>query len=367
MKPTTLISLMAMAGSTWAASPYDIPYGIQWNFMIGTNGVDMGGGSRLDVTSDGTVFIQNRTGVSTWGSGTGGNVRGGLGAITPFGGLLYGTTVSSLPTLNAAGQQYAAGVSTVGNKAYFTVYGAQGQFWTGEDGKDANRAMVWSLDSSGLSSIADQRSLSRFTNTAGNPARADLLQPVSTGLTPAAGQNRIAASDLRDSTLDLVMVNDMIDGDFGTAGDYGGYNLNQGAAPAPPGNSFQPGIGVYNFTTNTLSGPAKQPIVTYTGAAETWSNHSSYTVAGIDQSTGRYYGAGPSHARATSTSNGWDPDGSGPAAPILFANSTSSAITAAIGTASSTACPSSTRAHPAVPLPPRSAPPMTLRTACSTV
>jgi hypothetical protein len=333
MKPTTLISLMAMAGSTWAASPYDISYGIQWNFMIGTNGVDMGGGSRLDVTSDGTVFIQNRTGVSTWGSGTGGNVRGGLGAITPFGGLLYGTTVSSLPTLNAAGQQYAAGVSTVGNKAYFTVYGAQGQFWTGEDGKDANRAMVWSLDSSGLSSIADQRSLSRFTNAAGNPARADLLQPVSTGLTPAAGQNRIAASDLRDSTLDLVMVNDMIDGDFGTAGDYGGYNLNQGAAPAPPGNSFQPGIGVYNFTTNTLSGPAKQPIVTYTGAAETWSNHSSYTVAGIDQSTGRYYGAGPSHARATSTSNGWDPDGSGPAAPILFANSTSSAITAAIGTA----------------------------------
>lgn len=34
MKPTTLSSLvaLALAGSAWAASPYDLPYGVQWGF-----------------------------------------------------------------------------------------------------------------------------------------------------------------------------------------------------------------------------------------------------------------------------------------------------------------------------------------------
>ena len=113
----SIFALISIWGGSASASPYDIPYGIQWNFMIGAPGADMGGGSRIAVTSDGTVFVQNRTGISTWGNGTGGNVRGGLGAISPLGGLLYGTTVSSLPTLNAAGQQYAAGVNAAGNKA----------------------------------------------------------------------------------------------------------------------------------------------------------------------------------------------------------------------------------------------------------
>lgn len=295
--------------------------------MIGTSGADMGGGSRVAITSDGTAFVNNRTGVSTWGAGVGGNVRGGVGAISPLGGFLYGTTVSSLPTLNSPGQQYAAGVSAAGNKAYFTVYGAQSQHWVSEDGKDANRGMVWSLDSSGLDSIADQRSLSKFTNAADNPPRTDLLQPTTTGLTPASGWNRIAASALRESTMDMVMVMDTVGGDFATAGDYEGYNLrNNGTADA-----FLPGIGVYNFNTNTLAGPAKQPILTHT--APTGSNMGTYNTAGIDQSTGRYYGGGISHSRAESTSDSWDPDASGPAPAIPIVNSTSNANTAAIGAA----------------------------------
>lgn len=323
------LTVLALAGSAWAISPYDTPYGIQLNYMVGISGDDGGGSATttLDVTSDGTVFVHNRTGISTWGSGTGGNVRGGLGAITPLGQLLYGTTVSSLPTMNAANQQYAAGVNAVGNKAYFAVYGAQGQFWTGEDGKDPNRAMVWSLNSSGLNSIADQHSLSKFTGAAGNPPRTDLLQPTTTGLTPAAGQNRISASALRDSTLDMVMVGDVAAGDFGTAGDYEGYLLRtNNSQPA-----YLPGIAVYNFTTNTLSGPAKQPILTH--AAATGSNMGVYSAAGIDQSTGRYYGGGLSHSRTESTSDAWDPDGSGPAPSIPFVTSTSSANPAGIGAA----------------------------------
>jgi hypothetical protein len=331
MKPTTLSPLvtLALCGIAWAASPYDMPYAVQWNFLTGVSGDDGGGSisTKLDVTSDGTVFVHNRTGVSTWGSGTGGNVRGGLGAITPLGQLLYGTTVSSLPTMNSPNQQYGAGVSAAGGKAYFAVYGGQTQYWTGEDGKDPNRAMVWALDSSGLSSIANQRSLSKYTGAAGNPLRTDLLQPDSTGLTPAAGQNRIAASDLRDSTLDMVMVMDMAGGDFATAGDYEGYNLRTNNSA----NAFLPGIGVYNFNSNTLRGPAKQPILTHTGS--TGSNMGDYRAAAIDQSSGYYYGGGLSHSRSESTSDAWDPDGSGPAASIPFVTSTTFANPAGIGTA----------------------------------
>ena len=325
----SIFALISIWGGSASASPYDIPYGIQWNFMIGAPGADMGGGSRIAVTSDGTVFVQNRTGISTWGGGTGGNVRGGLGAISPLGGLLYGTTVSSLPTLNAAGQQYAAGVNAAGNKAYFACYGGQGQYWNGEDGKDANRAMVWSLDSSGVNSIANQHSLSKYTNAGGNPLRLDILQPTTSGLTPAAGQNRIIATDLRESTLDMVMVMDMVSGDFATLGDYGGQLLRTNGTV----DAYLPGIGVYNFDSNTLTGPAKQPILTYGGGNATWSNMGTYSSAAIDQNTGFYYGGGTSHSRAESTSDAWDPDGSGPAPSIPLVNSISNANTAGIGTA----------------------------------
>lgn len=268
------LAALALSGSAWAVSPYDAAYGIQWNFQIGATATgDDGGGSlltKLDVTSDGTVFVNNRTGFSTWGSGDGGNVRGGLGAINPLGGLLYGTTISSLPTMNAAGQQYAAGVSAVGNKAYFAVYGAQDQYWTGENGKDPIRAMVWSMNASGLSSIADQHSLSKYYRAQpGNiqTLRTDTLQPTTTGLT-WNGQNRIGGSDVRDSTLDMVMVMDMQGGDFATAGDYEGYGLRTKSTAVGRDPAYLPGIGVYNFTSNTLSGPAKQPILTFNTSAD---------------------------------------------------------------------------------------------------
>jgi hypothetical protein len=282
--PFPLLAL-ALAAGAWAASPYDSPYGVQWNFVIGASGDDGGSSinTALDIASDGTVFVNNRTGIFTWGSGTGGNVCGGVGAINPLGGLLYGTTVSSLPTMNAPSQQYAAGVSAAGNKAYFTVYGAQTQYWTGEDGKDPNRAMVWSLNSSGLNSIADQHSLSKFTGATGNPPRTDLLQPTTTGLTPTGGQNRIVMSDLRASTLDLVMVMDMVAGDFATAGDYEGYGLRTKSTAVGRDPAYLPGIGVYNFTSNTLSGPAKQPILTFNTSADV---KEVFTIQCVADSTG---------------------------------------------------------------------------------
>lgn len=74
---------------------------------------------------------------------------------------------------------------------------------------------------------------------------------------------------------------------------------------------------------------AKQPILTH--SAPTGSNMGVYSVAGIDQATGRYCGAGIFHSRGGSTSDAWDPDASGPAPSIPFVNSTSNANTAGDG------------------------------------
>jgi len=262
--------LALMVSAAWATSPYDMPYGVQWNFQIGAAGNDGANSitTTLDVTSDGTVFVLNRTGGSnTWGSGTTGGVESGVGAITPQGQLLYGTTLRSLPGMNSPGQNYTAGISAAGSRAYGLIYAGQTQYWTGEDGKDSTRGMVYSVDSSGLSSIANQHSLSVYADNTGT-LRTDPLMPITTGLTPVAGQNRSNGSALRDSTLDMVMVMDMVAGDFATAGDYEGYNLRSSGTAA----AYLPGIGVYNFNTNTLSGPAKQPILTYSGPNATWSN-----------------------------------------------------------------------------------------------
>ena len=65
------LTALALTGSAWAVSPYDTAYGIQWNFMIGTSSNDAST-SYIDVTNDGTIFVENRTGANTWGPGIGG-------------------------------------------------------------------------------------------------------------------------------------------------------------------------------------------------------------------------------------------------------------------------------------------------------
>ena len=73
MKPNTLSFLvtLALAGSAWATSPYDMPYGIQWNFIIGNVNADAP--YHCQVSPDGTVWMTNggtalNTPTMTWGS-----------------------------------------------------------------------------------------------------------------------------------------------------------------------------------------------------------------------------------------------------------------------------------------------------------
>ena len=297
------LAVAAVATNAYAASPYDAAYGLQWSFLAGSAGAD--NPSSLDVGSDGTIFLLDQEhNTDTWGSGISGSIGGGFAAVSPQGSLLFGQAIRNMPGMNSPNQNYSAGVSVIGNRAYYAIHGANTQYWTGEDGKDKNRAMVWSVDGTGLGSIADQHSLSIYDGS-GN-LRTDALQPnvPGGGLTDSTKQNRVHDSVVRQSTGDMVIVGDGT-GDFGTLGDYGG-------------DTYMPFIGIYNVNTNTLTGPATQPVLS--GAATAGHNFGYFTKAEIDQSTGWYFGSG--YGRYADAPN-FDPDGSGPlAAMTLSANGT---------------------------------------------
>jgi hypothetical protein len=337
---------VAVAHTTYAQSPYDLEYGLQWSYQAGT--ASNNNARDLAVTSDGTIFLMDRaSGRATFGSGSTNSVNGNVGAIDSSGNFIFGTTISSLPGMSAGNQNYAAGVNAAGGKAYFGIYNNnEGSFWTNledpnnpgtfinEDGRAANTPMVWSIDSSTLQSsgigdaIGDQRSISVYSDNSGT-LRTDPFVPTTTGLSPVGGQYRLTDSALRAATLDMIMVGDMVTADFGTTGDYGGIGQRNAAGD----NAYFPGIARYNFNTNTVDGPSNQPTLFDSVQNTGWGNMGVYVQAEIDEASGWYYGGGLSHSRSFSSSTGWDPDGAGSAAAVNFTNSFSSATSAGIGTA----------------------------------
>ncbi|MFN3168991.1 MAG: PEP-CTERM sorting domain-containing protein [Phycisphaeraceae bacterium] len=326
------------ASGAYAVSPYDLPYGLQWSFQAGDGGNESA--TDMDVTSDGIAhLIVRSSNTQTFGDGSTNSVNGDIGGVNARGQLIYGTTISSLPGLVSPSQNYPAGVHAGGDgKAYFGTYSNNNAHWNdpgsvqdpvNELGKQSNSPMVWSINSNNLAktgqfdgnaslttAIEDRNSLSIYEDNFGT-LRSDTNAPTTTGLSVVGTQLRSTDSAFNKTTKEMIIVNDMVNGDFGTAGDYGGYNLrNDGTA-----NAYLPGIGRYNFATNTLDGPAKQPILTYTGPESGWSNMGVYVDAGVDQATGWYFGGGIAQSRSESKSNGWDPDGSGPAPAVSFVDS----------------------------------------------
>lgn len=117
-----LAALLILAGSAWAVSPYDLPYGIQWNFIIGQNAAD--NPDYCGVSPDGTVWMTTMgagSGVTpafTWGSPTtiyGGAYASGYGQISPLGGILQGNDFPGVPGISSYSQGYAPTVYFAGN------------------------------------------------------------------------------------------------------------------------------------------------------------------------------------------------------------------------------------------------------------
>jgi hypothetical protein len=287
-----------MTSAAWAVSPYDMPYGLQWTFVTGSANID-----DLDfncaVSSDGTVFVMGREyNTDTWGYGATG--QAGLGAVSPQGQKVFGLPFQQLPGLLNPGQTYDAGVSTVGNRAYFGYsIGSSTEHWSNvngtglsEDGADKTRAGVFSLDSSGPGSIYDQRSLTLYADDAGT-LRTDPFVPTTTGLGTVNSNNRPTGSQAflnGSGQVEMIIVGNA-DGDFGTGGSYAG-------------TGWQAMIGRYNTATGALTGPAFMPLTS--GGA---SVQNSLIVAEADNVSNWYYAGG--YQRYYDNTS-WDPDGAGP-------------------------------------------------------
>jgi hypothetical protein len=295
-----------MTSAAWAVSPYDMPYGLQWNFMAGTPNQDAYQ-LQAGVTNDGTVYIMNRTNEDTWGGGgPTGSVTSGVGAISAQGQLLYGNTLRGLPGMMNPNQNYLTGVTGVGNTAYFGIGGAGQQYWAGQDTSDTYRVMTFSLDSSGFGSIADQHRLTKYKDNVGT-LRTDGLGPIlpGNGLNQPA-QNRSADSAVNGSTMDMIIVGNA-KSEFANAGDYGSTG------------TYGAFVGRYNLNTNTLTGPQFQPVV-YDGASSII--RGDFVRAGVDQTTGRYYASGGPSSGGASV----DPDGAGPAGLVALDSGSSNAF-----------------------------------------
>ncbi len=318
LKPIALSSLVALTGSAWAASPYDMPYGVQWNFMIGTDSAD--NPQTVAASPDGSAWIttMGRAGTGpnmTWGNSKNsfysGNYASGYGQIGPLGQIMQANDLSALPDMTDYVQGYMGNLTMRGTTAYLGFYINKGATW-------ANQSPV------------DQ------------PAQGN---PVTIAI-PTVGAPQGAPYSNPDyffkNTFDLLSSNSP-DPVTGIKGGYGGTSdsvvLSDGSMvfcgrvqPPPAGGSsdkFTPGdftgsVGYNNWVgkvaaDGTLSGPAKQPSGDFT--------RDYFFDVAVNESNGQVFAVGYSYQ---GTPTQWDPDGSGPAAPYLITPTTN--IGTGIGT-----------------------------------
>ena len=303
---------IGVATSAQAASPYDSAYGLQWNFVVGQDSKN-NNSEDIAVAADGTVYVMGREYNSdTWGTGQG---QGGFGAISSNGVQLFGGAIQNLPNYTG-GQTYVAGVTTIGNEAYFGISAATtNNGWTSiedpnnpgtflpEDGPlKKTTAGIFSLNSGGYSTLANQRTLTNYKSD-GVTLRTDIFAPTGFNGEVAGTQFRPndSASWVNGSgQVEMIVVGDGVQ-DLNNIGDYGGAL------------SYMPTISRVNTVTGAMSGPTTRPIVS--GAPTAGDNHTYFTKAAVDQNSGWMYGGGY-HRRATPTA--FDPDGAGSLSSIAL-------------------------------------------------
>lgn len=125
--PCVLV-VMAVGSTAWADSPYDMPYAVQWSFMIGNYSAD--NPNVCQVSPDGSVWIgTGGTGTTnggggsydtlTWGNHTssyGGYWASGYGQISPTGMILQGNDIPVLPGMSSGySQGYSSTIAFAGS------------------------------------------------------------------------------------------------------------------------------------------------------------------------------------------------------------------------------------------------------------
>jgi hypothetical protein len=337
LKPTTLSSLMALAlaGSSWATSPYDTAYGVQWSFLIGNSGGDVP--NALAVSPDGTVWIATGgtgSGITspmlTWGSPKsvwGGVSASGYGQISRLGGILQCNDIPNVTGVSAFSQAPAPTIAFSGTNptAYFGCQPNSALLWTNASPADTSSATGQPMTFA-IGSVLGQTGYEpygAYVNAAGQiplnttlPRKNDPLDA-----TKKFTHDMVSPTSYGGANFDFKVGSDgsyyiargaqgpgagqpLTMGDSFTAGDFSG----------PVNMSYKPCVGRISADGLTKSGPAHQPEC---------NGRSFFTDIAINESAnagaGRVYATGLGLTSSGGTMNSLDPDGPGTDfAPIAF-------------------------------------------------
>jgi hypothetical protein len=302
---TWFAAILAMIGAlpstTQATSPYDMPYGLQWNFMIGHPNAD--NPASCVASPDGTTWIATAgSGITgsgptlTWGNPTsiyGGHFASGYGQISPLGHIMQANDIPAIPDLTGAGQSYMAGITMRGSTAHLTWY-AGNALWANQTPPDlvpggANPTTV------SIAPVSIPQG-TPYPNVAGlgDKYTHELLS------TDGRTHDSVVAPDGAKYFVGANQTDDKF-----TVGD---FNTNA--------IEYRPWVGMVDASGTNFSGPATQP----SGDAR----RDYFTDVDINTSNGHVFAVGSSFQGSPTH---WDPDGTGPLPAYAYNNS------AGIGTA----------------------------------
>jgi hypothetical protein len=325
---------LALAGNTWAVSPYDTAYGVQWSFLIGHPNADSP--NTLAVSPDGTVWITTagtgNTGTAqmlTWGTSKtvyGSSGACGYGQISRLGGILQCNDIPNVTGISAYSQGASPTItfSASNPTAYFGVQPNSAMRWTDASPDDVAMGLAQPATFA-ISSVLDQTGFEPYgdyVNPAGGSTLDTTLPRKNDPLdaTKKFTHNLVSLSAYGGAAMDFKVASD---------GSYYFARQNQGPGPTDPlsmgdaftvgdfsgpaGQNYKPCVGRISADGLTRSGPAHQP---------SCGGRSFFTDVAINESAnagaGKVYACGYGFNSAGSNMTYLDPDGPGPIASIPF-------------------------------------------------
>ncbi len=279
---------LALAGSAWAASPYDLPYGIQWNFIIGPANANRPGVATE--SPDGTIWISNGNGLQL-----------NYAQVTANGLILQGNLVAAVPGLVGYSQGYNSSISFAGTNPT-AYYSAKIESVTWSDAVPADTTTsAHTIASFSVSSLLGTTPVSSagalpIPNAAGlDPTNKFTFDWATTSVASGgSGQETVMGSDQSY----YITTTDQGTGGMFTAGDFSG----------PAGTDYKPAVGHISADGLTLSGPAHQPA---------GGGRSIMADCALNETAGKFYAAG------SMVGTYFDADGVGPSPQVNFTAATS--------------------------------------------
>ena len=308
--------LALMVGTAWATSPYDLPYTVQWNFIIG-NPATVDTAYVCKESPDGTVWITTGGPTVIWGNPTsayGAALSTGYGQISPNGLIHQGNDIPVVPGMTGYNQGYSPTVAFAGTDptAYIAYNGGNPNLWSDATPADtvSHSGVVTSFSVTSFAGMTpvDYNGLPNVTlpipNAAGlDPTKKFTFDMLSTTYYMGSAHQTVMGSDCSYYIATGNQGSDPNNApDMFTVGDFSG-----------PYNNYKPAIGRFSADGLTRYGPANHP---------SCSGRSMFTDIDLNETAGKVYASGYGYTQGSAIMNFFDADGPGPIASIPLNSAT---------------------------------------------